>query len=107
VAKNSCFVRSLFSSHDNNVDQIINKLETRNKFMELYFVVFYTANLLMKLEYWNKNLTVSEACEVYSRLIEEYLGFQMPGEYWLLHHILPESIMYVPSYLLLLLEHPN
>lgn len=100
VAKNSCFVRSLFSSHDNNVDQIINKLETRNKFMELYFVVFYTANSLMKLEYWNKNLTVSEACEVYSRLIEEYLGFQMPGEYWLLHHILPESILYVPSYLL-------
>lgn len=24
----------------------------------------------------------------------------MPGEYWLLHHILPDSIMYVPSYLL-------
>jgi len=24
----------------------------------------------------------------------------MPGEYWLLHHILPDAIMYVPSYLL-------
>jgi hypothetical protein len=33
-------------------------------------------------------------------LIKEYTGFEIPGEYWLLHHILPESIMYVPSYLL-------
>jgi hypothetical protein len=45
-------------------------------------------------------LSVDQACEVYSRLIKEYTGFDMPGEYWLLHHILPESIMYVPSYLL-------
>ena len=29
-------------------------------------------------------------------------GFDIPGEYWLLHHILPEAVMYVPSYLLLL-----
>jgi len=25
----------------------------------------------------------------------------MPGQYWMLHHIMPESIMYVPSYLLI------
>ena len=25
-------------------------------------------------------------------------GFDIPGEYWLLHHILPEAVMYVPSY---------
>ena len=31
---------------------------------------------------------------------KEYVGFEIPGEYWLLHHILPEAIMYVPSYLL-------
>jgi hypothetical protein len=54
----------------------------------------------MKLEYWNKNLTVDETSDVYSRLIKEYTGFEIPGEYWLLHHILPESIMYVPSYML-------
>jgi hypothetical protein len=51
-------------------------------------------------EYWNKNLTVDEASDVYYRLIKEYTGFEIPGEYWLLHHILPESIMYVPSYIL-------
>jgi hypothetical protein len=68
--------------------------------MELFFVTFYAANSLMKLEYWNKNLTVDETSDVYSRLIKEYTGFEIPGEYWLLHHILPESIMYVPSYML-------
>ncbi|MGN6348244.1 MAG: hypothetical protein ACTHLL_00635, partial [Candidatus Nitrosocosmicus sp.] len=38
--------------------------------------------------------------ELYARLIKEYTGFDIPGQYWMLHHILPESIMYVPSYLL-------
>ncbi len=68
--------------------------------MELFSVMFYTANSLMKLEYWNRNLTMEDACDLYSRLIKEYLGFEIPGEYWLLHHILPESVMYVPSYVL-------
>jgi hypothetical protein len=68
--------------------------------MELFFVTFYPANSLMKLEYWKENLSIHQASELYSRLIKEYTGFKMPGEYWLLHHILPESIMYVPSYLL-------
>jgi hypothetical protein len=68
--------------------------------MELFFVTFYAANSLMKIEYWKRNLSIDQACEVYSRLIKEYTGFEIPGEYWLLHHILPESIMYVPSYLL-------
>jgi hypothetical protein len=54
----------------------------------------------MKLEYWKKNFSIDQACEVYSKFIKEYTGFDIPGQYWLLHHILPESIMYVPSYLL-------
>ena len=81
-------------------DKVINKLIYRNHFMELFFVTFYAANSLMKIEYWKRNLSIDQACEVYSRLIKEYTGFEIPGEYWLLHHILPESIMYVPSYLL-------
>ncbi len=100
VTKNSYYIRSLFSSSNMDVNRTVNELESRNKFMELFFVTFYTANSLMKLEYWNRNLTVDEASDVYSRLIKEYMGFEIPGEYWLLHHILPESIMYVPSYLL-------
>ena len=67
--------------------------------MDLFFITFYTANTLMKTEYWEKSLNNDGASKLYSRLIREYLGFDMPGEYWLLHHILPEAIMYVPSYL--------
>jgi hypothetical protein len=87
-------------NNNNNHDNIIAKLTSKNQFMELFFVTFYAANSLMKLAYWKENLSIHQACELYSRLIKEYTGFEMPGEYWLLHHILPESIMYVPSYLL-------
>jgi hypothetical protein len=73
---------------------------SKNNFMDLYFITFYTANTLMKIDYWEKSLTTDEASHLYSKLIHEYLGFEMPGEYWLLHHILPEAIMYVPSYLI-------
>ena len=96
LTKNSNYVSSLFGK-DNN---IANELTSTNHFMELFFVTFYAANSLMKLEYWKRNLSIDQACELYSRLIKEYTGFEIPGEYWLLHHILPESIIYVPSYLL-------
>ena len=98
LTKNTEYVSSIPNS---NFDQnIIDKLNTRNKFMELFFVTFYSANSLMKLEYWKGNMSIDKASELYARLIKEYTGFEIPGEYWLLHHILPESIMYVPSYLL-------
>jgi hypothetical protein len=100
LTKNPNYIRSLLPSNKGNIDDIVSEIASRNKFMELFFVTFYTANSLMKLDYWNKNLSVDEASNVYSALIKEYVGFEIPGEYWLLHHILPEAIMYVPSYLL-------
>jgi Peptidase family M3 len=100
LTKNANYIRSLFPSNKGNIDHMINEITSRNKFMELFFVTFYAANSLMKLDYWNKNLSVDEASNVYSKLIKEYVGLEIPGEYWLLHHILPEAIMYVPSYLL-------
>jgi Peptidase family M3 len=100
LTKNANYIRSLLPSNKGNIDDIVNKITSRTRFMELFFVTFYTANSLMKLEYWNKNLSVDQASKVYSKLIKEYVGFEIPGEYWLLHHILPEAIMYVPSYLL-------
>ena len=99
LTKNSQYIHSLSASGKAN-EIVINKLIARTHFMELFFVTFYTANSLMKLEYWQQNLSVAKACQVYSKLIKEYTEFEVPGEYWLLHHILPESIMYVPSYLL-------
>jgi hypothetical protein len=43
---------------------------------------------------------MEKASDVYARLIKEYTGFEIPGEYWMLHHILPDAVMYVPSYLI-------
>ncbi len=98
LTKNTKFIQSLLlATKDQN---IIDKLISRTHFMELFFITFYAANSLMKIEYWMNNLSIDQACELYSRLIKEYIGFEVPGEYWLLHHILPQSIMYVPSYLL-------
>lgn len=98
LTKNSSYVSPLLGL--NKDDKVMNKLISRNHFMELFFVTFYAANSLMKIEYWKRNLSIDQACKLYSRLIKEYTGFEIPGEYWLLHHILPESIIYVPSYLL-------
>ena len=98
LTKNSRYIESLFSSKENQ--NMISKLISRTHFMELFFITFYAANSLMKLAYWKENLSIHQTSELYYRLIKEYTGFEMPGEYWLLHHILPESIMYVPSYLL-------
>ena len=97
LTKNSNYLESVLGIKDENIRH---ELASRNNFMELFFVTFYTANSLMKAEYWRKNLSTEDANVLYSKLIKEYTGFEMPGEYWMLHHILPDAIMYVPSYLL-------
>jgi hypothetical protein len=81
-------------------DKVLDEIEARNNFMELFFVTFYAANSLMKAEFWRKRLSIAKAGELYAKLTKEYTGFEMPGEYWMLHHILPDAIMYVPSYLI-------
>ena len=97
LTKNSNYLKSVLGIEDENV---LSELVSRNNFMELFFITFYTANSLMKAEYWRKNLSIEDANTLYSKLIKEYTGFEIPGEYWMLHHILPDAIMYVPSYLL-------
>ena len=42
--------------------------------------------------------------EAYAKKIKECMNISMPGAYWQLHHILPESLMYVPSYLLAMIR---
>ena len=97
LTKNNNYLESVLGIKDEN---ILHELASRNNFMELFFITFYTANSLMKAEYWRKNLSIEDANVLYSKLVKEYTGFEMPGEYWMLHHILPDAIMYVPSYLL-------
>ena len=96
LTKNRKYLSSLGVSDE----RILDEIESRNNFMELFFVTFYTANSLMKAEFWRRNLSMEKASDLYAKLIKEYTGLEMPGEYWMLHHILPDAIMYVPSYLL-------
>jgi oligoendopeptidase F len=96
LTKNRRYLKSLGVTDE----KVLADLERRNNFMELFFVTFYTANSLMKAEFWRKGLSMEQASDLYAKLLKEYVGLEVPGEYWMLHHILPDAIMYVPSYML-------
>ena len=70
----------------------------RTRFMELFFLTFYAANSLMKIEFWEENLSMEQANERYERHAEEFMGMSLPGKYWQLHHIMPDFDLYSPSY---------
>ena len=97
LTKNKIFLKSTVGIDDNN---LLDKLESRNNFMELFFVTFYSANSLMKSSFWKDHLSIEDSNLLYSKLVKDFTGIDIPGEYWMLHHILPEATMYVPSYLL-------
>lgn len=92
--------RKYLSSLGIRDSRVLEEIEAKNKFMELFFITFYTANSLMKAEFWRKKLSMEKASDLYAKLIKEYTGLEMPGQYWMLHHILPDAIMYVSSYLM-------
>ena len=81
-------------------DDQIREVTERRRFMELFFVAFYAANSLMKISFQEKKLTMDQASELYARLYKEYVGFEIPGEYWQLHHVMPDYDLYSPSYLI-------
>jgi hypothetical protein len=53
----------------------------------------------MKSSFWKDHLSIEDSNLLYSELVKDFTGISIPGAYWMLHHILPEAIMYVPSYL--------
>jgi len=75
-------------------------LADRIRFNTRFFCVFYSANSTMKLRYWRDSLSIDEASDLYADLTEKYIGIRYPGEYWLLHHVLPDYHLYSPSYLI-------
>jgi hypothetical protein len=81
-------------------EEQIREVTERRRFMELFFVAFYAANSLMKISFQEKMLTMDEASELYAKLYKEYVGFDIPGEYWQLHHVMPDYDLYSPSYLI-------
>jgi oligoendopeptidase F len=95
LMKNTQYLSSLCIRNEYTLTAI----HERNNFMDLFFVTFYVANSLMKAEFWRKNLSIESANDLYAKLMKEYTGLETPGEYWMLHHILPEAVIYVPSYL--------
>ena len=78
----------------------LDKIIELNNFMELFFVTFYSANSLTKMDFWVNKRSIENTNKIYSSMMKKYTNIEMPGQYWMLHHIMPESIMYVPSYLL-------
>lgn len=78
----------------------LDKIIELNNFMELFFIVFYSVNSLTKVNFWNEKLSIENTNKNYSKLIKKYSDIEILVQYWILHHIMPEAIMYVPSYLL-------
>ncbi|MFX0113999.1 MAG: hypothetical protein ACFFB3_05595 [Candidatus Hodarchaeota archaeon] len=79
--------------------ETIEDVLTRKRFMNLFFVVFYCALSLTKLEYWKKELTPEETAKNFEKYSEQFY-FQVPGMYIFLHHVLPEYLLYTPSYVI-------
>jgi Peptidase family M3 len=90
------YLRKKFGLSDSQIQQIV----ARRRFMELFFVAFYAANSLMKINFQEKKLTMEQASELYAKLYKEYVGFEIPGQYWQLHHVMPDYDLYSPSYLI-------
>jgi hypothetical protein len=78
----------------------LDKIIELNNIMELFFVTFYSTNSLTKRDFWINKWSIENTNKIYSSMMKKYTNIEMPGQYWMLHHIMPESILYVPSYLL-------
>jgi hypothetical protein len=77
----------------------VNDVLDRKRFMNLAFLTFYAANSIMKLEFWKKNYTIEEAAKRWQELTKRFF-IETPGNYWLLHHIMPNYDLYSPSYVI-------
>ncbi|MFX1516231.1 MAG: M3 family metallopeptidase [Promethearchaeota archaeon] len=80
-------------------EEVIQEVINRRHFMNLYFLVFYSANSLMKLEFWKRDYTLEQASTRFQELTKRFY-WEIPGDYWLLHHIMPDYDLYTPAYLL-------
>ncbi len=81
-------------------ERVAKTLVERARFIELFAIHFYSANSFFRIDYWEKNVPFEKCDALYAKHMKRFMDIPMPGAYWKLHHILPESLMYVPSYLL-------
>jgi hypothetical protein len=88
----------IFLEEDLGLDkEAVRDIIDRRNFMELYFSVFYSSNSLMKLAYWKEGLTLAQASERWQSYTKSFYT-KIPGDYWLLHHVMPNYSIYSPSY---------
>ena len=80
-------------------EEVIQEIIDRRHFINLYFLVFYSANSLMKLEFWKREYTLERASARFQELTKRFF-WETPGNYWMLHHIMPDYDLYSPAYLL-------
>ena len=71
----------------------------RVRFMNLTFLTFYAANSIMKMEFWKKKYTVEQAAKRWQQLTKRFF-IEVPGYYWVLHHVMPNFDLYAPSYVI-------
>jgi len=71
----------------------------RYRFNSLFFATFYAANSSLKLRYWHDAPAFETLDGLYADLTERFLGVRYPGAYWKLHHVMPDYVLYSPSYL--------
>jgi len=76
-----------------------NDVVDRERFMNLAFLTFYAANSIMKIEFWKKAYSIEEAAKRWQELTKRFF-IEVPGNYWLLHHIMPDYDVYSPSYVI-------
>jgi oligoendopeptidase F len=102
----STFFEHIMTEYDYLVEEFnlqpeyAKELINRIKFMKTFGAAFYTGNSLFRIAYWKENLKFKNCNKRYAKELKKSMGMKIPGAYWQLHHILPESMMYVPSYML-------
>ncbi len=81
-------------------EELADEYIKRSKTIKFITLTFYAGNSLFKMKMWNEKIPFEKLNDVYHKEIKKSMDLEIPGEYWQLHHILPEALMYVPSYLL-------
>jgi hypothetical protein len=81
-------------------EDVAHDILERYRFNSLFFATFYAANSTMKLRYWHESPPFEALDGLYADLTERFMGIRYPGAYWKLHHVMPDYILYSPSYLI-------
>jgi len=95
LLKNPLFLSQDLKLEEAAVQEIINRV----RFMDLAFLTFYAANSVMKMEFWKNNYTIEEASRKWQELTKRFF-IETPGNYWILHHVMPNYDLYSPSYVI-------